>query len=40
MIFSKAVTGMYRNIFFKRVDSDGLVKYFSADDFPGLHRES
>ncbi len=40
MIFSKAVAGMYRKMLFSRVDGDGLVKYFNAEDFPGLHRES
>jgi len=40
MIFSKAITGMYQKTFFGRVDADGLVKYFSFEDFPGLHRES
>ena len=40
MIFSGAVVNLYRKSLFNRVDNDGLVHYFSAEDFPGLHRES
>lgn len=40
MIFANAVKNLYRKSLFSRVDADGLVKYFSAEDFPGLHRES
>ena len=40
MIFSKQIGGMYRKMLFSRVDADGLVKYFSCEDFPGLSRES
>ena len=40
MIFSGAVVNLYRKSMFSRVDGDGLVHYFSAEDFPGLHRES
>ena len=40
MIFSGPVVNLYRKSMFSRVDGDGLVHYFSAEDFPGLHRES
>ena len=36
MIFSGPVVNLYRKSMFSRVDGDGLVHYFSAEDFPGL----
>lgn len=39
MIFSKRIQAIYKMQVFMRADDTGLVYYFSADDFPGLHRK-
>lgn len=40
MIFEKQVLRMYRGMAYTRCDDVGLAYYFSADDFPGLEKES
>ncbi len=38
MIFEKQVVGTYKNMMYTRCDDTETVFYFSADDFPGLHK--
>ncbi len=40
MIFEKAILKMYKGMAYTRCDEDGTAFYFSAEDFPGLKRES
>ncbi len=40
MIFEKKIIKIYENMMLKRCDDNGNVFYFSAEDFPGLERES
>lgn len=40
MIFEKQIMRMYRAMAYTRCDDNGTAFYFSADDFPGLHKES
>ena len=40
MIFEKQVIKMYKGMAYTRCDADGTAVYFSAEDFPGLKKES
>ena len=40
MIFEKQVIKMYKAMAYTRCDDNGTAFYFSAEDFPGLHKES
>ncbi len=40
MIFEKQVLNMYRGMMFSRCDDVETVRYFSAEDFPGLKSEA
>ena len=40
MLFEKQVVNMYKGMMHTRCDDTETVFYFSADDFPGLQRES
>ena len=40
MIFEKQVIGMYKAMAYTRCDDTGKAYYFSAEDFPGLRKES
>lgn len=40
MIFEEKVLGIYRSTMFTRCDDNGTAFYFSAEDFPGLRKES
>lgn len=40
MIFAKQIEKIYRSQLFNRCDDKGVARYFSAEDFPGLHQES
>ena len=40
MIFEKQVINMYKGMAYTRCDDNGTAFYFSAEDFPGLHREA
>lgn len=40
MIFEKQIVGAYRAMAYTRCDDNGTARYFSAEDFAGLHRES
>ncbi len=40
MIFEKQVIKMYKAMAYTRCDADGTAFYFSAEDFPGLQKES
>ncbi len=40
MIFEKQILNMYKGMMYTRCDDDGTAFYFSAEDFPGLARES
>lgn len=40
MIFQKQVLKIYKSMAYTRCDGDGTAFYFSAEDFPCLHKES
>ena len=40
MIFEKLVLKMYRGMAYTRCDDNGTARYFTADDFNGLKKES
>ena len=39
MIFEKQIVKQYKRMMCSRCDDTGRAFYFSADDFPGLHKE-
>ena len=40
MIFEKQIVNLYREMAYTRCDDNGMAYYFSAEDFPGLQKES
>lgn len=40
MIFEKQIVNLYRGMAYTRCDDNGMAYYFSAEDFPGLQKES
>ena len=40
MLFEKKIVNIFRSQFLTRCDDKGIAHYFSAEDFPGLTRES
>ena len=40
MIFEKVIVGAFKSKMYSRCDDEGVAYYFSAKDFPGLHKVS